>query len=205
VELIDSLVFFWAVLLLVLGLVFEASGFGIFVAGRLDGFILIVIGVTMYWGGWILSRARSFSCALAAILNMFDAASTVSFWNFEINPIVLAAGPTIFMIAKIACSLTIMLYAKLHTNPRKGGVVLTVFFAFIVAWNLSQHLMAYLGFKDFVYGLLLGTIFSFVASAIVLYTLFISVRMKLPKQLQTHILSVLVRGYLIGQYFLMLS
>jgi hypothetical protein len=181
VDLIDSLVFFWAVLLLVLGLIFEASGFGIFVAGRLDGFILIVIGVTMYWGGWILSKARSFACALAAVLNMFDAASTVSFWNFEINPIVLAAGPTIFMIAKIACSLTIMLYAKLHTNPRKGGVVLTVFFAFIVAWNLGQHLMAYLGFKDFVYGLLLGTIFSFIASAIVLYTLFVSMRMKPPK------------------------
>jgi len=169
VELIDHFVFSWAVLLLVLGLIFEASGFGIFVAGRLDGFILIVIGVTMYWGGWILSRARSFSC---------------------INPVVLAAGPTIFMIAKIACSLTIMLYAKLHTNPRRGGIALTVFFAFIVTWNLSQHLMAYLGFKDFAYVILLGTIFSFVASAIVLYTLFISARMKLPKQSQTHILSV---------------
>jgi hypothetical protein len=190
VDLIEYFVFSWAVLLLVLGLVFEASGFGIFVAGRLDGFILIIIGVTMYWGGWILSRARSFSCALAAVLNMFDAASTVSFWNFEINPLVLAAGPTIFMVAKIACSLTIMLYAKLHTNPRRGGIVLTVVFAFIVAWNLGQHLMAYLGLKDFAYGILLGTIFSFVASAIILYTIFIHVRMKLPKQLQTHILSV---------------
>jgi hypothetical protein len=190
VELIDHFVFSWAVLLLVLGLIFEASGFGIFVVGRLDGFILIVIGVTMYWGGWILSRARSFSCALAAVLNMFDAASTVSFWNFEINPVVLAAGPTIFMIAKISCSLTIMLYAKLHTNPRRGGIALTVFFAFIVTWNLSQHLMAYLGFKDFAYGILIGTIFSFIASVIVLYALFISARMKLPKQSQTHILSV---------------
>jgi hypothetical protein len=182
VDLIDHLVFSWAVLLLVFGLVFEASGFGIFIAGRLDGFILIIIGVTMYWGGWILSRARSFSCALAAVLNMFDAASTVSFWNFEINPIVLAAGPTMFMIAKITCSLTIMLYAKLHKNPRRGGIALTVFFAFIVAWNLSQHLMAYLGFKDFAYGILLGTVFSFLASTIVLYTLVISARMKLSKQ-----------------------
>jgi len=176
VELIDHLVFSWAVLLLVFGLVFEASGFGVFVAGRLDGLILIIIGVTMYWGGWILSRARSFSCALAAVLNMFDAASTVSFWNFEINPVVLVAGPTIFMIAKIACSLTIMLYAKFHKNPRRGGIMLSVFFAFIVAWNLSQHSMAYLGFKDFEYGLLLGSIFSLTASAIVLYSLVISER-----------------------------
>lgn len=172
--LIDHFVFSWAVFLLVLGLIFEASGFGIFVAGRLDGFVIIVIGVTMFWGGWILSRARGFSCAIAAVLNMFDAASTVSFWNFEINPVVLAAGPTIFMIAKIACSLAIMLYAKLHTNPKRGGMALTIFFALIVAWNLSQHLMAYLGFKDFAYGILLGTIFSFVASTIVLYTLFMN-------------------------------
>jgi len=174
VPLIDHFVFSWAVFLLVLGLIFEASGFGIFVAGRLDGFVIIVIGVTMFWGGWILSRARGFSCAVAAVLNMFDAASTVSFWNFEINPVVLAAGPTIFMIAKIACSLAIMLYAKLHTNPKRGGMALTIFFALIVAWNLSQHLMAYLGFKDFAYGILLGTIFSFVASTIVLYTLFMN-------------------------------
>lgn len=34
--------------------------------------------------------------------------------------------------------------------------------------------MAYLGLKDFAYGILLGTMFSFVASAIVLHTLFIS-------------------------------
>lgn len=171
---INHVVFSWAVFLLVLGLIFEASGFGVLVAGRLDGLVIIVIGVTMFWGGWILSHARGFSCAAAAVLNMFDAASTVAFWNFEINPLVLEVGPTIFMTAKIACSLTIMLYAKLHTNPRRGGIVLTMFFALIVAWNLSQHLMAYLGFKDFAYGVLLGSIFSFAASAIVLYVLFIS-------------------------------
>jgi hypothetical protein len=174
VTLFDHVAFSWAVFLLVLGLIFQASGFGIFVTGRLDGFVIIFIGVTMYWGGWILSRARGFSCAVAAVLNMFDAASTVAFWNFEINPVVLAAGPTMFMIAKIACSLAIMLYAKLHTNPKRGGIALTIFFALIVSWNLSQHLMASLGFKDFAYGILLGTIFSFVASTIVLYTLFIS-------------------------------
>ena len=172
--LIDYVTFSWAVFLLVLGLVFEASGFGIFVAGRFDGVLLIFIGVTMFWGGWILSRARGFSCAVAAVLNMFDAASTAAFWNFEINPFVLAVGPTIFMIAKITCSLTIMLYAKLHANPRRGGIALAVFFAFIVAWNLSQHLMAYLDLKDFAYGIFLGTMFSFIASAIVLYVLFIT-------------------------------
>lgn len=172
--LIDHVMFLWAVFLLVLGLIFEASGFGIFVAGRLDGFVMIVIGVTMFWGGWILSRARGFSCSAAAVLNMFDAASTVAFWNFEINPFVLAVGPTIFMIAKITCSLTIMLYAKLHVNPRRGGIALMVFFALIVGWNLSQHLMAYMGIKDFAYGILLGSVFSFAASAAILYALLIS-------------------------------
>ncbi len=176
--LLDYMAFSWAVFLLVLGLVFQASGFGIFVTGRLDGFVFIFIGVTMYWGGWILSRARGVSCAVAAVLNMFDAASTVAFWNFEINPVVLAAGPTIFMMAKIACSVTIMLYAKLHSNPRRGGIALTFFFSLIVAWNLSQHLMVYLGFKDFSYGILLGIIFSFTASTIVLYSLFISRKAK---------------------------
>ena len=172
--LFDYAVFSWAIFLLVLGLIFEASGFGVFVAGRLDGFILIVIGVTMFWGGWILSGARGFWCAAAAVLNMFDTASTVAFWALEINPIVLAIGPTIFMIAKITCSLAIMLYAKLHANPRKGGIALTVFFTLIVGWNLGQHLAVYLGLKDFAYGILLGIMFSFLASAIVLYALFIS-------------------------------
>jgi len=174
VGLFDYAVFSWAIFLLVLGLIFEASGFGVFVAGRLDGFILIVIGVTMFWGGWILSGARGFWCAAAAVLNMFDTASTVAFWALEINPIVLAIGPTIFMIAKITCSLAIMLYAKLHANPKKGGIALTVFFALIVGWNLGQHLAAYLGLKDFTYGILLGIMFSFLASAIVLYALYLS-------------------------------
>jgi len=174
VGLFDYTVFSWAIFLLVLGLIFEASGFGVFVTGRLDGFILIIIGVTMFWGGWILSGARGSWCAAAAVLNMFDTASTVAFWALEINPIVLAVGPTIFMIAKITCSLAIMLYAKLHANPRKGGITLTVFFTLILGWNLGQHLAAYLGLKGFAYGILLGTTFSFLASAIVLYAIFIS-------------------------------
>ncbi len=171
-DLIDYVRFLWAIFLLVLGLIFVASGFGVFVAGRLDGVIFIVIGVTMFWGGWILSHARGFSCAVAAVLNMVDAASTVAFWNFEINPVVLAAGPTIFMTAKVVCSLTIMLYAKLSANPRRGGIALTVFFAFIVGWNLSQHVMAYLGLIDLGYGILLVTVFSFATAAIVLYAIF---------------------------------
>lgn len=174
VGLFDYTVFSWAIFLLVIGLIFEASGFGVFVTGRLDGFIFIIIGVTMFWGGWILSGARGVWCAAAAVLNMFDTASTVAFWALEINPIVLAAGPTIFMIAKITCSLAIMLYAKLHANPRKGGITLTVFFTLILGWNLGQHLAAYLGLKGFAYGILLGTMFSFLASAIVLYAIFIS-------------------------------
>ncbi len=49
-----------------------------------------------------------------------------------------------------------------------------VFFALIVGWNLSQHLMAYMGIKDFAYGILLGSIFSFAASAAILYALLVS-------------------------------
>jgi len=140
--------------------------------GRLDGFIFIVIGVAMFWGGWVLSGARGISCALAAVLNMLDAASTVAFWSFEINPFVMAAGPTIFMVAKVTCSLAIMLYAKLYPNPGKGGVVLAAFFALIVAWNLSQYMLAFLGAVDVVYGIFVGTFLSFLASAIVFYVLF---------------------------------
>lgn len=170
--LVDYAMFVWAVFLLTVGLIFEASGFGIFVVGRLEGLILIVIGVTMFWAGWIFSGARGFSCVIAAVLNMFDAALTVAFWSLEINPVVLAVGPTIFIIAKVTCSLTIMLYAKLHINPRNGGIALATFFTFILGWNLSQHLVSFLSLTDFNYGILLGSVLSFVASAIVLYVLF---------------------------------
>jgi hypothetical protein len=172
VGLVDYVVFLWAIFLLVLGLIFEASGFGVFVSGRLDGFIFVIIGVTMFWGGWVLSGARGFSCAVAAVLNMFDAASTVAFWSFEINPFVVAAGPTIFMIAKVACSLAIMLYAKLHPSPGNGGTILAAFFAVIIGWNLSQYTLAYLGLIDVVYGIFIGVFLSFLASAAVFYTLF---------------------------------
>ncbi len=172
-SLVNYLTFGAAVFLIVIGLIFTASGFGIFVVGRLDGVILIASGVAMFWGGWIISGAKSFPCAVATMLNMLDAASTVAFWNFEVNPIVVTAGPTLFLAAKIISSLTMMLYAKLHSNPRGGGIALSLVFAAIVGWNLSQHFMAYLGLETFVFGIILGTAFSFLASAIVLYTILI--------------------------------
>ena len=169
--LVDYIMFFWAVFLIIVGLLFEASGFGIIVAGRLDGIILVIMGISIFWGGWIMSQARGFWFALAATLNMFDAASTVAFWNFEINPIVLSVGPTVFMLAKITSSLTIMLYAKLNPESRTMGKILAVLFSIVVAWNLSQHFFAYIGVKESVYGVLVGAIISFMLSAIILYTL----------------------------------
>jgi len=167
--LLEYFMFAWAVLLLVLGLIFEASGFGVLITGRWDGLILVVIGLTMFWGGWLMSRARGALCAVAAVLNMFDAASTFVFWSFEANPFVVAMGPTLFMVAKIVCSLAIMLYARVHPNPTLGGFALTITFGLIVGWNLSQHILIYLGLRDITYGVLLGTVFSFIASAIIIY------------------------------------
>jgi len=176
VDVIEYLIFFWAVSLSAVGLILEASGFGIFVVGRPEGIILTIIGLTMFLGGWILSGARSFSCVVAAILNMFDAALTVAFWNFESNPVVLASGPTIFIVVKVVWSLTIMLYARLHTNPGRGGTIFAVFFAFIIAWNLSQQILISVGFRDFSYGILVGSILSFIAAGVTLYILALSER-----------------------------
>jgi len=169
---IDKAVFLSALFLLVLGLIFEAAGFGVLVAGRLDGVLFIIIGVSMFWGGWAMSGARGISCAVAAALNMFDAASTVSFWAFEVNPLVKAAGPTAFIVAKILCSVAIMLYAKIHPNPGKGGLTLAVVFSLIVGWNLGQHALAYLGY-DLLDGLFFGTAFSFIASMLIFTALFL--------------------------------
>lgn len=173
---IDQAEFASAVFLIVVGLIFEASGFGIIVVGRLDGVILIIMGISMFWGGWVMSGARGVSCATAAVLNMFDAASTVSFWNFEINPLVRLAGPTIFMVAKIVCSITIMLYAKFHHDPRKGGIMLTLFFSLIVGWNLGQHVLAYFGHRIVPYQMyvyIVGAMLSFAVSAVTLSLLFL--------------------------------
>lgn len=144
---IDKAVFCSAMFLIVVGLIFEASGFGILVVGRLDGIILIVMGITMFWGGWMMSGAHGFLYAVAAVLNMFDAASTISFWNYEVNPLVHIAGPTIFLVAKVVCSITIMLYAKLHHNGRRAGILLTLFFSIVVGWNIGQHVLAYMGLR----------------------------------------------------------
>lgn len=81
-SLIDNAIFSSALLFLVVGLVFEASGFGTFVAGHLGGLLLVIIGIPMFWAGWNISGAREISCATASALNMFDAASTIAFWNF---------------------------------------------------------------------------------------------------------------------------
>ncbi|MFB0523633.1 MAG: hypothetical protein ACETV1_07760 [Candidatus Bathyarchaeia archaeon] len=166
---IDRAMHIWAIFLLVLGLIFAASGFGIFVVGRLDGFVMIVVGVAMFWGGWTMSRARGRSCAIASFLNVIDAALTFAFWNFEINPVVLTAGPTVFLVAKIASSLAIMLYAKLSVSPERGGIVLAMFFSFVIGWNLSQRFLADI---DFYYGTIIGALLSFAASAAILLALF---------------------------------
>ncbi len=164
VTLLDGVIFSFAILLLVIGLIFEASGVGAFIAGSSGGLLLVVIGISMFWAGWEISGARSFSCALASALNMFDAASTLAFWNFEINPAVRYIGPALFLGAKILCSIVIVLYAKLHHAPRKSGFFLSLFFAVIVGWNLGQHLLAYLGLSDVTLGLLFGTSLSFAAA-----------------------------------------
>ncbi|MEM3626768.1 MAG: hypothetical protein QXZ25_01945 [Candidatus Bathyarchaeia archaeon] len=177
-DLRDYSVFFCAIFLIIVGLILTASGFGIFIVGRLDGFAILCLGLAMFWGGWTMSEAKGFPCAAAALLNIVDAASTVAFWNFEINPLVLTVGPTLFMIAKLMSSLAIMFYARFHGNPRRGGIALSVFFAFIVGWNLSQHLRAYFGLKTISYGVLLGTLFSFLASLITLYSIFVSGHIK---------------------------
>lgn len=171
--LIDYFIFLVAVAFLAIGLLVQAAGFGVLVTGRLEGAILGVIGFTMFWAGWVISGARGIACIVASILNMFDAASTVAFWNYESNPVVLAAGPTVFMIAKIACSLTIMLYARYNPNARRGGMILAAFFAFIVAWNLTQHIMYSLGFREVAYGILIGSILSLLASAVIIYFIFL--------------------------------
>lgn len=174
VPIVDYYMFSVAVILTVVGLVFTASGFGIFVVGRFEGVIIIVIGLSMFWGGWSLSEAKSFPCATAALLNMLDAASTVVFWSLEINPIALTLGPALFLTAKITASLAILLYAKLHPNPRRGGTLLSLFFASIVGWNLSQNLSAHYKIESLQTTVLLGALLSFTASAIVLYIIYIT-------------------------------
>ena len=169
--LLDSIIFSFAIFLLVIGLIFEASGFGTFIAGQSGSLLLVIIGISMFWVGWTISGAKSFSCAIASALNMFGATSTLAFWNFEINPAIRQIGPALFLAAKILCSIVIVLYAKFHRAPKKGGLLLSLFSAVIVGWNLGQHTLAYLGLSDINLGLLFGTLLSFMVAFIVVLML----------------------------------
>ena|GEM_PF-3754670 len=97
----------------------------------------------------------------------------------EIDPVVLAVGPATFIMTKITRSLILMLFAKLYPNLRRGGITLTVFFAFIVKLFLGQHLIAYLDLKNFASGISLGTMLK-LAQTMVLCTLFISEKLVRP-------------------------
>lgn len=124
--------------ILALGLLFVAGGFGTFVAGHLEGLLVVFVGVAMLWAGWVGSQAKGLSCLIASSLNTLDAAVTLASWNYEVNPLVISTGPTLFIIAKLLCSVAIVLFARTAINPRKGGYVLAGALALILAWNLSQ-------------------------------------------------------------------
>jgi len=124
--------------LVLLGLLFVVGGFGASVAGHLEGLLVVCIGVAMLWAGWVGSQAKGLSCLIAATLNTLDASITIASWNYEINPLVLSTGPTVFIAAKLLSSLAIVLFARTVPNPRMGGYMLSTAFAFIMAWNLSQ-------------------------------------------------------------------
>jgi hypothetical protein len=124
--------------LVLLGLLFVVGGLGASVAGHLEGLLVVFIGVAMLWAGWVGSQAKGLSCLIAAILNTMDAAITIASWNYEINPLVLNTGPTVFIAAKLLSSLAIVLYARTVPDPAMGGYALSIAFALIMAWNFSQ-------------------------------------------------------------------
>lgn len=143
-----------------LGLVFVAGGFGTFVAGHMEGLLVVFLGVAMLWAGWAGSQARGLSCLMAASLNTIDASITLASWNYEINPLVLTAGPTLFIAAKIFCSMAIVLFARSATDPRRGGRILTGAFALILAWNLGQLALSNFRFGSMTVALFWGTVSS---------------------------------------------
>lgn len=124
--------------LLLLGLLFVAGGFGAFVAGHLEGMLIVFVGVAMLWAGWIGTQAKGLSCLIAAGLNTLDAALTLASWNYEANPLVLSTGPTLFLSAKLLLSVAIVAFARTVPNPRKGGYLLSAALSIIMAWNLGQ-------------------------------------------------------------------
>jgi len=127
-----------ALVILLVGLLFVAGGFGTFVAGHVEGLLVVFVGVAMFWAGWVGSEAKGLLSLVAAALNTLDASVTLASWNYEANPLVLATGPTLFLAAKMLCSLAIVLFARTTPSPRRGGLFLAAAFATILAWNLSQ-------------------------------------------------------------------
>jgi hypothetical protein len=94
---------------------------------------------------------------MAASLNTIDASVTLASWNYEINPLVLTVGPTLFVAAKILCSLAIVLFARTAADPRRGGRILTGAFALILAWNLGQLALSNFRFGSMAVALFWGT------------------------------------------------
>jgi hypothetical protein len=97
---------------------------------------------------------------MAASLNTIDASITLASWDYEINPLVLTAGPTLFIAAKIFCSIAIVLFARSATDPRRGGRILTGAFALILAWNLGQLALSNFRFGSMALALFWGTVSS---------------------------------------------
>jgi hypothetical protein len=60
--------------------------------------------------------------------------------------------------------------------------MMSVVFAGVVGWNLSQHTLAYLGLSDLTTGLLFGTLLSFIASAVVILMLLLSEKIALKSE-----------------------
>jgi hypothetical protein len=147
--------------ILLLGLLFVAGGFGTFVAGHMEGLLVVFVGVAMLWAGWIGSQAKGLSCLIASFLNTLDASITLASWNYEVNPLVLASGPTLFIAAKMLCSVAIVLFARMAPDPRKGGRILAAGYALILSWNLGQ-----LAISNFQSGSLSGALFWGSASSV---------------------------------------
>ncbi len=126
-------------------------------AGHLEGLLIVFIGVAMLWAG--MGRKPSQRAILfdaAVCLNTFDASITIASWNYEINPLVLSAGPTLFVAAKLLSSLAIVLFARTVPNPRRGGYLLSTAFALIMAWNLTQLALLSFHTASLTQGIVLG-------------------------------------------------
>jgi hypothetical protein len=157
--------------ILLLGLLFVAGGFGTFVAGHMEGLLVVFLGVAMLWAGWIGSQAKGLACLIASFLNTLDASITLASWNYEINPLVLASGPTLFIVAKMLCSVAIVLFARTATDPRRGGRALVAAFALILAWNLSQLTLSNLRSGSLSSALFWGTASSMAVALVTLMVL----------------------------------